>query len=380
MIKKHVDRNGRNAEMKDWSIPEILLLGPKIRVKEAQTLSRILDAWYVTRKELVWTGAEIHVPNDTPMRKVEAVLIRLGGIEADDLKKARRWWKKLHWETIGDWSRLGDLEQEAEKELWRTGVFLEEHDRITLHRILAALRRIKPQNSEMQKLKGWKWAKIPDCVNVWEISRRQIQDLFLVEWLRKKRNQNRRLERNYLDKREWKLLWESKAGHRAKLEIWKTCHEGYFTNHRAAKMGVREDTCAWCNSQPETAVWHERNKHIFEGKRMLTPLRLIMGRALRSLRARQNSGHGGQEREQILQTSIVAIELGMEEGSGTSTRTDDVEFRLEDGDDRRDGRQSDEYLVSSEQPARRRAPARRVGITVDSVTRGRHPGRPPDRY
>ncbi|KAL2644223.1 hypothetical protein R1flu_011810 [Riccia fluitans] len=154
MIRKHVDRNDRNAGMKDWSIPEILLLGPKIRVKEAQTLSRILDAWYSIRRELVWTGSDIHAPNDTPMRKVEAMLLKMGGFEAEVLKKVRRWWKKLHWEKIGDWSLCEDLENEVERELWCKGVFLEEPDRIILHRILYALSRYKPQTARYSSYKA----------------------------------------------------------------------------------------------------------------------------------------------------------------------------------------------------------------------------------
>ncbi|KAL2644222.1 hypothetical protein R1flu_011809 [Riccia fluitans] len=212
-----------------------------------------------------------------------------------------------------------------------------------------------------------------------------------------------------------------------------TCHEGYFTNHRAAMMGVREATCAWCNSTSETvnhmlwgcswlrtrrleiqeriqievadddegdralcsiikrtlakskysvagmeivsewiqSVWHERNKYIFEGKQTLTPLMLIMGRALRSVCARLESGKGGEERDRILQKSIDEIVLGMGEGRGNCSREEE---------ERRECSQSSGNYSLSNEHVRRSTPARSVGSTVDRVTRGSHPGRPPDRY
>ncbi|KAL3695340.1 hypothetical protein R1sor_009416 [Riccia sorocarpa] len=300
MLKKHTEGS---MEFRGWTVQELLLLGKKFRIRGAITLTRILSSWFNFRKHVRWRGAEIRVPSDLTLSKLEAFLEITGEGQIRLLRAARKWFRKLKWKKVEDFLRIGDVVENTEQELWKEGLFLEEQDRITLREVVLLLGGVKLMDGSIEQATGWNWANLPMLETGWAIQRRQVQQLMLSEWQTRPKIQSAINGCAHIDQQQWKDLWECTATSKTKLEIWKwkDCIAIAIRNARTDIAGI-ELIAAWCQE-----TWSERNKFVFENKTRETPLRVILNRA--HLLTSSRTIKASEEREAIRQSSLRTLEL-----------------------------------------------------------------------
>ncbi|KAL3692856.1 hypothetical protein R1sor_006507 [Riccia sorocarpa] len=368
-------------------------------------------------------GEKIRVLNEYPVSKIESVILRVNPECRTALVKARRWWRKLQWEKADDFTRRRSLVEDMERELWAHGVFLEEIDRIHLHNILEIFSRLQSTGEIEGTYANWRWTDQEPDIELWMVKRPVLQQLMLTDWIQKRRRQKPQLFRLEAEKTLWKRLWESVAPSRTKMDTWKLMHEGYFTNLRAEKMGVRDALCEWCGVGDESidhlfwscrrlrqrktklqqllgprtdaalgnaitfgeqiseavkqtrsnlaalvtliswaqTVWGERNKFVFERKRKSTPLAVILGSGLAEVSSKL-AGKMSEGRELIYKESLNRLEVWREQCLGRPQRVAEPVARR--------------VRVDASGSEERNTSVNRARL----VTGGHHPGRPPDSY
>ncbi|KAL3679053.1 hypothetical protein R1sor_022009 [Riccia sorocarpa] len=275
------------SEIRCWLAPEILLLLSMTRITGAPTLSRLLGAWKEVKRYLNWNEEDILVKPDLSIDKLEALITNNKQELTGQMKRARRWWRKLGWNRAGDFMKEGDLMQVTEQELWRLGIFLEEEDWVALQNTLAEFSKLRSSEVKLQHTQGWAWIGIDHRGSPWELDLRILQKKLYEGWLQKTAPPDSANQTCGLRAEIWKKLWNCPVSFRVKAEIWRYAHEGFFTNMRAWKIRVREWDCTCCD-EAETipTIWRERNAKVFEGKRTEEPVRVLVRRSIQEVLAR----------------------------------------------------------------------------------------------
>ncbi|KAL3697231.1 hypothetical protein R1sor_011307 [Riccia sorocarpa] len=243
--------------IRNWRPPEILLLNPITRITGAPTLSRLLGAWKEVKTHLGRNKEDITVSPDLSIDKLEAILAYNNQQLLGVLKRARKWWRKLKWTRAADFMSEGDLMEITEQELRQSGVFLDEENRILLQNTLEEFNKLRRSEGDIQHSPGWEWRGTEYRGNPWHLDRRTIQKTLYGSWLQKNAPPDSVNHSFGLGAAIWRKLWSSATNFRVKTEIWRYAHEGFFTNMRAWKMGVRDWDCTWCG-EPETVehmIW-----------------------------------------------------------------------------------------------------------------------------
>ncbi|KAL3699498.1 hypothetical protein R1sor_017520 [Riccia sorocarpa] len=264
--------------MSSWKVPEILLLGTFTRVKGAPILSRLTSTWQDIRKHLNWVGELISLVPSLQVDRVEAFLAMINEELAPTLKKAQKWWRKLGWTQASDFIRHENLMYTAETQLRNLGIFLEEPDRVTLQNALLEFGKVTQSGEEIQNIQGWRWADIEYSGSPWEADRSVIQKCLYSDWMRK----NDHLQTERLHERKMKIQQMlPRPGINTGADTSSFLALLMEAIHSArVNVAYIVFLSFWIPT-----VWHERNKRVFEGKRIDTPVRVVLRRSIQELTA-----------------------------------------------------------------------------------------------
>ncbi|KAL3696995.1 hypothetical protein R1sor_011071 [Riccia sorocarpa] len=242
---KILDVKARRDEI-GWPIQHILILGKKLQIPEAQTLSRIFEGWWECRVYLN-LKSRAPLPASLGIRQAINLKFTLQQINSADRKLYLRLLKKSG-VTI-----LADLNDESLQRM--------EANELAHGRPEAALVRYGPQSrilwliyslqqetstdGSLHNPRLWVWALENKQLEGWSHSAKEWR------WLLGKHNlfdedMNRKWNRDWERKRWenlWTYLWRSQLFLRDKIWVWKVLHRGIFVHDKLLRMNIGPGLC-----------------------------------------------------------------------------------------------------------------------------------------
>ncbi|KAL3697792.1 hypothetical protein R1sor_011868 [Riccia sorocarpa] len=262
---KIADTKSRWKEL-TWTVPEILLLGTKMRMENTPTLRRMLDGWWEVRKWLHFKGCARDLPKSLQLEQLLLLGAKWKQFSKAEVMLHRRLFKTLKVTTLEEWtSREQRALQILERTNGETSELTHQHTMAEglAGRITAFLEETLSLGGDQRPLQEaamWEWVKGDKKCAGWNHTSREWRWL-----LDKAKPREGKLNRAWEIQWEpmywskiWKGIWQSRLLLRDKLWLWRVLNGVFFVNDKARKMGLNEGVCSRCESGVETV------KHCFE--------------------------------------------------------------------------------------------------------------------
>ncbi|KAL3675966.1 hypothetical protein R1sor_025914 [Riccia sorocarpa] len=253
-ILRTLRRGSYQRECHQWSLQECLLLLPFTRVDGSPTLTRLLGSWFRARKKLQWNSVGGELDERMSILQVKAVyqIAERRGVGSLQLGRELGVLRRNRITTLAEAfqaSRNGGWQQY----LRQHGSYPEEETLLKLHNLEEWCMKQLVVRKDIMDLHGWSWEAQSGEFR-WIRTTREWRTSFTKgkDFCEKLEEKWSRASQKLRWKERWKLLWSAPIAYRRKVWLWKILQRGFFTNHRAAEMGLQNGECSKCLDIPET--------------------------------------------------------------------------------------------------------------------------------
>ncbi|KAL3686155.1 hypothetical protein R1sor_004177 [Riccia sorocarpa] len=267
-------RGAYQRETMQWTLQESLVLLPLTRIEGSPTLTRILGSWHRARKRLRWDNEGGELDGRLTMLQVKALHQVAKGFGVSSLLGGREigLLRRLNVRSLGEAMEIS-REGSWRHKLRSRGIFPEEEVLAKLDDLEEWCRMQRVVQKNLTELEGWKWDTVVgefqwiNPTKVWRqliTKERDFSETMEGKW----QGQSQLLSWQ----QRWKLLWEVPIPYRRRIWLWRTLQRGFFTNKRAADMGLQTGTCKRCVTSTETVehiLWscrktERRRRHLVQ--------------------------------------------------------------------------------------------------------------------
>ncbi|KAL3690380.1 hypothetical protein R1sor_016689 [Riccia sorocarpa] len=261
IIQKAMQQSYRTNEVKQWSVPEILLGLDSFQTKISPTLDNMLKAWYAIRRRLRWLPNTGCFPLHSSPKFIAKVAEKAGVLRKEETHLLTNAFRKARiTNTRQIWEHQSDIES-LSAALQRRGHQVDPQTVDVISRFEAVFHRGAATESHWTEAHGWAWEDgKPMGKEAWKLPVAGWRSLLYAckDDTQKINHKWETTDDRRRWKRRWKKLWEGSAKTRTKLRLWRYLRQGYFTNNRAYEWGLADGLCQRCGVEKETylhAVW-----------------------------------------------------------------------------------------------------------------------------
>ncbi|KAL3676664.1 hypothetical protein R1sor_026612 [Riccia sorocarpa] len=261
IIKKAMQDSTRTNEIKQWSVPEILLGLDSFQTRISPTLDKMLKAWYAVKKKLRWLPKTANFPYKASPTFIAKVAEKAGVIRPHETRLLTNAFRKARISNTQQiWEHQNENNYLAVSLQWR-GQHVSAETTEVIGKYLAAFPTGAATNSSWAEAHGWAWSEDkPMGKEAWKLPIVGWRSLMYTckDDTQKINGKWEAADNNRRWKNRWSKLWNGTAKTRTKLRLWRYLRQGYFTNSKAYEWGLADGLCQRCGVEKETylhAIW-----------------------------------------------------------------------------------------------------------------------------
>ncbi|KAL3698223.1 hypothetical protein R1sor_012299 [Riccia sorocarpa] len=243
-ILRTLRRGSYQRECHQWSLQECLLLLPFTRVDGSPTLTRLLGSWFRARKKLQWNSVGGELDERMSILQVKAVyqIAERRGVGSLQLGRELGVLRRYRITT------LAEALQASRNDRWQQ--YLRQHGSYPEEEVWCMEQLVV--RKDIMDLHGWSW-EAQNGEFRWIRTTREWRTSFTKDkdFCEKLEEKWSKASQKLRWKERWQLLWSAPITYRRKIWLWKILQRGFFTNHRAAEMGLQNGECSKCLDIPE---------------------------------------------------------------------------------------------------------------------------------